>query len=232
MALIECYECKQSVSEKASACPRCGAPVVSTSIELKDIDCSNFDKSANGLWFRATNLRELGEYQEAKFTYFEIINMFPNSKQAKWAKNELGPDETHLSDIYNNSSAQDLWLRAQTMKSGDEKILIAYDLYNQIIDKFPDSEEANLSKEHLRNLNNEYNFVSIESNLTAKIGKDKSSGNMIGTVLFALYFIISIYYWFHYWNESYPYVSLSSIIAFPIYSIKGFMWPILRLFGI
>ena len=27
MALIKCKECKQSISDKASSCPHCGAPV-------------------------------------------------------------------------------------------------------------------------------------------------------------------------------------------------------------
>jgi hypothetical protein len=31
MALIECTECKKQISDKASACPQCGAPVSATS---------------------------------------------------------------------------------------------------------------------------------------------------------------------------------------------------------
>ncbi len=36
MAIIECYECKNSVSDKASACPHCGAPI-SNSLKNTDI---------------------------------------------------------------------------------------------------------------------------------------------------------------------------------------------------
>ena len=28
MALLKCYECGQKVSDRASACPHCGAPVI------------------------------------------------------------------------------------------------------------------------------------------------------------------------------------------------------------
>lgn len=33
MALIACRECKQQVSEKAPACPKCGAPIAAHTIE-------------------------------------------------------------------------------------------------------------------------------------------------------------------------------------------------------
>jgi DNA-directed RNA polymerase beta' subunit len=38
MALINCLECRKEISDKASACPHCGAPVDNQIIERKKLE--------------------------------------------------------------------------------------------------------------------------------------------------------------------------------------------------
>lgn len=57
MALIKCYECSAEISDKASRCPNCGAPVTAQKTEMSKIrqynqretvdNCSNSEKDAN-----------------------------------------------------------------------------------------------------------------------------------------------------------------------------------------
>jgi len=77
---------------------------------------------------------------------------------------------------------------------------------------------------------NNYNTNKCESDklsVTAGNHTNNSSG-FGGLINFFIisYTVIGIYFWFHYWNQSFPYVSFSSLLAFPFYSIKGALWPI------
>lgn len=44
MALISCKECGANVSDQATACPKCGCPIVKTDCSLKKIDESTWRK--------------------------------------------------------------------------------------------------------------------------------------------------------------------------------------------
>ena len=41
MALIKCYECKKEISDKAEACPHCGAPNLYEAAEQGDAEAQN-----------------------------------------------------------------------------------------------------------------------------------------------------------------------------------------------
>jgi len=51
MALINCTECKKEISDKATACPGCGAPIKkSDNSEVKEVsDSSGMSKSTSAL---------------------------------------------------------------------------------------------------------------------------------------------------------------------------------------
>lgn len=44
MAIIQCYECKKEISDKATSCPNCGAP-----IKVDSISGSNNEDGGSGL---------------------------------------------------------------------------------------------------------------------------------------------------------------------------------------
>lgn len=50
MALILCYECGKQVSDKASACPNCGCPIVNYPKDIK-VRCLSTDKTVKYLIF-------------------------------------------------------------------------------------------------------------------------------------------------------------------------------------
>ena len=49
MALIECSECRNSISDKATACPRCGCPLspLSNGTSVYEYPSSSHDASSN-----------------------------------------------------------------------------------------------------------------------------------------------------------------------------------------
>ena len=73
MALIECKECNQQISDKAKACPHCGYPVkIEGLVELLVQSANDKIKQTNSL-LKQTN--SLLEDIEKKLLFFYIIGI-------------------------------------------------------------------------------------------------------------------------------------------------------------
>jgi hypothetical protein len=177
MALFNCPECERQVSDLALTCPNCGYPVnklnTNHTIDKALIECGN---TAKDLWRRTTNLNGYGENHESDFVYIDIINSFPDSKQAKWAKKELERNKVPISQMQKQCSAQNYWTRAQDFHVNANKPQIAYYIYSDIVRKYPSSEEAKLSGEQISILQNKYGIEN--DTVTSNVSGDYSIESM------------------------------------------------------
>ena len=157
MALIDCPECAVQVSDVAPSCPYCGFPVDKNNSKVyMDTSVISCETTANGLWYRATYLREFGEIQEAFFVYLDIITSYPNHRQAGWAENILKKHNVSISELQEKSTAQEYLLRAKAYHVS--KPQIAYVIYKDIIRKYQRTTEEDVAREQIKILDSKYKF--------------------------------------------------------------------------
>lgn len=207
MAIIKCNECGREISDKAAMCVGCGCPLDSEKKESSKADAAHKADTS----FELTG---------------EQLNRY-----------ELMPPDKIWSEAY----------RFHYRSSSQEGVKAAQ-LYNLIIEKYADSPEADWAKQQLRSLpaksvRNEVDIrkpgvisegIHNDQVSTEEKPKVTNKGSNIGCVMNVIYTVYAlgfIRYWFVLWNDDYPYVSLTSLLAFPFYSFKAATWPLLMLFG-
>ena len=103
MALISCTECGKNISDKAVACPGCGCPVEKVQEQaVVEVDYSNLN--AEQLWQLAYDLHyKNSDTQNAIALYQKLIESFPRTTEAGYAKKQLGILNVEVREVVNTT---------------------------------------------------------------------------------------------------------------------------------
>lgn len=94
MALIKCAECAREISDKAAACPGCGAPVA---LQTAQAEISEFEQLPNGKW----------SWKGFEFNSREAAEMFKASRPPPQSSQEKPRSELSQQLGYGDSKGED-----------------------------------------------------------------------------------------------------------------------------
>jgi hypothetical protein len=160
LALIKCAECNKEISDKATACPGCGCPIIeSLPLGLPEtVECLDCKE---GYPFNDQVCPHCGLFNSQKHTILEALNIQPDPIQTN----------TYSVSPYSKFNKDELWQKAYNIQYKGSKVDLpeAIKIYQYIISTFPNHNEAAYARKQLEILG--HDSLNIE---LPQIGSDKA----------------------------------------------------------